>query len=550
MVDVFMRKFLTVKCFVLLSVFSLTATCFGQINESRQTLVYDYLYRMAQKGLIRWMDIQMPMDRKDIRSALTHLVVNEQGLSRIERSELNFYLQEYAFDSVSTEQPERLYFLKKDAAQRFRPLLYEKGENKLFVDPIFGSQYFRSNGKDNLHYFSGIRLAGYFGKHWGFNFSFRDNTEKGDTLNRDRAFTSEEGVITTISNNRLINYSNLNYNIGYRWSNGSITAGKENLSWGYGAYGSMILSGKAPSYPYIKLDYKPWNWLHFSYFHGWLQSNIIDSARTYNTGTGIIDNRREIYRSKYMAHHAITVTPTKGLDITIGESVVYSDRLELGYLVPISFFRAFDHYYSQYNIKAGDNSQFFGMISSRNHMKNTHLYAQLFIDEIRASKVFSAREKRNQLGYTVGINRTDLFVHYLTAGLEYSRINPFVYNNLLPTQTYESNGYLLGDWMGNNADRFYLFLAYTPLPKLKIRTWHQQIRKGAAGTLDQQYFAVPQPRFLFQKLYDLTETGLSVNYEWLNKLVLSMRITRMNVDYESAPATKNNSFKIGFSYGL
>ena len=171
-------------------------------------------------------------------------------------------------------------------------------------------------------------------------------------------------------------------------------------------------------------------------------------------------------------------------------------------------------------------------------------------DEIRISKIFDAKEKRNQLGYTLGINRTDLFVHYLTAGLEYSRINPFVYNNLLPTQTYESNSYLLGDWMGNNADRFYLFLQYTPLPKLKIKTWHQSLRKGVAGTLFQQYFQQPHPDFLFQKLYDLTETGFSVNYEWLNKLVFNLKATSMKTTNFNAPAIHSGSFKIGFSYGL
>lgn len=544
-----MRKKVASKCLLFIFVFGLTINCFCQINESRQTIVYDYLYRMAQKGLIEWQDFQMPMDRRSIRSALTHLAVNE-GLSKIERSELAFYLQEYAFDSLSTEQPERFYFLKKDAAQRLRPLLYEKGDNKIFLDPIAGSHYFRSNGKYNLHYFSGIRLAGYFGKHWGINFSFREATEKGDTLDRDRAFSTEEGIVPTITTGRSINYSQLNYNIGYRWSNGSLSAGKENLSWGYGANGSLLLSGKAPSFPYIKFDYNPWSWLHFSYFHGWLHSNIIDSAQSYNTGTGIIDSRKEVYRPKFIAHHSVNITPVKGLQIAIGESMVYSDKLNIGYLVPVSFFRAFDHYASRYNIRASDNSQFFGFISSRNHIKNTHVYAQLFIDEIRISKIFDAREKRNQLGYTIGINRTDLFTHYLTAGIEYSRINPFVYNNLIPTQTYQSHSYLLGDWMGNNADRVYLFLHYTPLPKLNIKTWHQQVRKGAAGTLAQQYFQQPQPGFLFQKLYNLTETGMAVNYEWLNKLVFSARATIMNLQYTNTPSIKNNSFKIGFSYGL
>ena len=224
------------------------------------------------------------------------------------------------------------------------------------------------------------------------------------------SFSPVEGVVPTIQSQSLINYSSFNYNIGYRWSNGSISAGQENLSWGYGLSGNIALSGRAPSFPFIKLDFEPWEWLHFSYFHGWLQSNIIDSARSYSTGTGLYDGRREIFYPKFIAHHSLTATPLKGLDISVGESIVYSDQLSFAYLIPINFFKVYDQYHSRYNIKAGDNSQFFGLISSRNHIKNTHIYSQVFIDEIRISKIFDSRLKRNQLGYTLGINRTDLFL--------------------------------------------------------------------------------------------------------------------------------------------
>jgi hypothetical protein len=234
----------------------------------------------------------------------------------------------------------------------------------------------------------------------------------------------------------------------------------------------------------------------------------------------------------------------------MGESMIYSDRLNIAYLIPVNFFKIYDQHYSRYNINAGDNSQFFGLISSRNHLKKTHIYAQLFIDEIRASKVFNKKERRNQLGYTLGINRTDFFVNYLTAGIEYSRINPFVYNNLIPTQTYESHSYSLGDWMGNNADRLYLFAQYVPVPKLRIRVFHQTIRKGEAGTLYQQYFQSPQPGFLFQKLFDYKETGFSARYELINKLIFSLEVNKIRSDYTNASSTKETGLKFGFTYGL
>jgi hypothetical protein len=528
--------------------FIITSKGYSQINEPPGAGIYEYLYRMAQKGLIKWNDYQLPLDRKEILSAVDTLSAKLDKLTKVEASELKFYRQEYSFDeSLITEQK---VLFKKDISNRWRTGRYDKDQAKLFVDPLIGFQFLKTGDKSNRQYFSGLRLAGYFGKRWGFNFSFRDNTEKGDTLTHGTSFSPVEGVVPTIQKGDLINYSNLNFNIGYRWSNGSLFIGQENLSWGYGLSGNIALSGRAPSFPFIKFDFKPWKWLQFTYFHGWLHSNIIDSARSYPTGTNIYDSRREFYYPKFIAHHSIVVTPFKGLDVALGESMVYSDQLNIGYLIPINFFKVYDQYNSRYNIRAGDNSQFFGFISSRNQIKNTHMYAQLFIDEIRASKIFNKTERRNQLGYTLGINRTDLVVNYLTAGIEYSRINPFVYNNLMPTQTYESHSYSLGDWMGNNADRVYLFAQYVPVAKLRIRLAYQKIRKGENGTLYQQYFQAPQPAFLFKKRFDFKETVFSARYELINKLVVTMELNSRHLQYANASSSRQNGLQLGFFYGL
>lgn len=537
------------KTFLLIAIIALASKATAQVNELNSSGVYDYLYRMAEKGLIQWNDYQLPVDRRSISSAIDSLSSIQYKLGKTELKELEFYKQEYAFDHFDSLKQEKAFF-KKDTFNRFRAGLYEKGDSKIFVDPLIGLQMLRSGNKTTRLYFSGIRLAGYFGKRWGFNFAFRDNTEKGDTLTHLSSFAAVEGIVPTIETQNSVNYSSFNYNIGYRWSNGSLSAGQENLSWGYGIGGNIALSGRVPSFPFIKFDFDPWSWFHFSYFHGWLQSTIIDSARSYYTGSGISNGTREIYYPKFIAHHSVTVTPLKGLDIALGESIIYSDKLNFAYLIPINFFKVYDQDNSRYNINAGDNSQIFGLISSRNHIKNTHIYAQVFVDELRASKIFNKRERRNQLGYTLGINRTDIFLHYLTAGLEYSRINPFVYNNLIPTETYTSNTYVLGDWMGNNADRLYLFTQYIPLPKLKIKLWYQKIRKGEAGTLQQQYYAVPQPHFLFKKLFDYKEVGFLANYELINRLMLTMQFNSINIQYANAPSSPQNGLRFGFSYGL
>ncbi len=129
------------------------------------------------------------------------------------------------------------------------------------------------------------------------------------------------------------------------------------LIWGYGEGGLLTLSSKAPSFPYLRLDLYPTDWISFNYFHAWLESDVVDS-------TGIYPSYRDgysriQYRSKYLASHTLTLRPFTGLSFSLGESVVYSDKLESLYLFPLSFFRAADHYYSNQSNDAGANSQFF-----------------------------------------------------------------------------------------------------------------------------------------------------------------------------------------------
>ena len=104
--------------------------------------------------------------------------------------------------------------------------------------------------------------------------------------------------------------------------------------------------------------------------------------------------------------------------------------------------------------------------------------------------------------------------------------------------------------MGNNADRFYLFAQYVPLPKLRIKLWHQKIRKGESGTLDQQYNQIPQPHFLFKKLFDYKETAFAAKYEPLNRLILSMEFNSIKINFANAFSSHQKALTFGISYGL
>jgi len=229
--------------------------------------------------------------------------------------------------------------------------------------------------------------------------------------------------------------------------------------------------------------------------------------------------------------------------------MIYSDKLDIGYLIPINFFKLYDQIRSNYNLFGGSNNQIFGQISTRNLLKNTHAYISVFIDEIRLGKVFSKIDNRNQVAYTIGINKTDLFTNYFTLGCEYTKVRGGVYNNVIPAQTYTNNSFVLGDWIGQNADRFYLFAKYTPFAKFKVKGWYQYARKGTPYTIDEQYNQQPEPPFLNKKLFNQQQLGLTLNYEWIHTLKSYLNIVNTKFEYP-AGSNSNLLLQVGFSYGL
>jgi hypothetical protein len=241
------------------------------------------------------------------------------------------------------------------------------------------------------------------------------------------------------------------------------------------------------------------------------------------------------------------------LDISIGESIVYADKLEILYLIPITFFRIADHYLSRQYNAAGGNAQLFASLSSKGHLKNTHLYGTLFIDEITLSGLFDSYKQRNQFGFTLGSSLTDLPVNNLTLKIEYSKIYPYVYQHYIPTTTYESASYVLGHWMGNNTDQVYVSLKYRLLRGLEAIGWIRYIRQGERGDIN-KIFTQPQPPFLFGLRNNYTYLGAQVKYEFLHEFFVRARYQFMksSKQQEDLSFIDNNLHEFHFAvyYGL
>lgn len=515
----------TLFLFVLILVISGSLSA-QPVYERHTHEVYNYLARMAQKGLLVFNDNSRPLSKTYIKSCLDSVALHISTLTNTEKKELEFYKKEF------TE------------GERKRILAASGNGFTVSADPILTASYTRGGGRDIKSSSAGINLWGRIGKNWGYQFSFHDVNEKGkglDTSGKTLFSGSATGMVRPFpySTTRQSS-SELRAGFRYEFSNGAVSIGQDYLTWGYGENGRLVLSDKAPVYPYIRLDYQPLSWLRFNYTHAWLRSNVIDSQASYPI-TGPVSSVRPVEVAKFMASHSVDITLARGLILSVGESIIYNDRLNVGYLIPIMFFKAYDHASSNDRIDKGSNGQFFFQLNSRNQIRNTHLYGTLFIDEIRAGSMFSRSKNRNQLGYTFGGSVTDPGIPYLTLGAEYTRIRPFVYRNFLEAQNYTHQNYLLGDWMGGNGDRAMLFARYTPLPRFKLYARYTHLRKGGPGTMEQQYNEPIQPPFLFDFQQASDEMFFNAAYECMYRLNLNINYRRFD---------NISLFGIGMAYGL
>jgi hypothetical protein len=415
------------------------------------------------------------------------------------------------------------------------------------------------NASDANNYFiaraTGVQLWASLGKRWGFQAYYRDVFENGEGIDFERAFTPNPGIVkVTNPTAKTLNYADVRASVHYNWNSGALSIGKEQYVVGYGINGNLINSTKAPSFPYLRLQQKILKWLSFEYTHAVLSSGLIDTPNSYRVDNGgVFGGQRFKPVPKYYVNHSVLINLMKGLQLQVGESVIYSDKIQPGYWLPLMFFKAWDQYVSGNNLNAGANTQVYGQISSRNQLKNTHLYATLFIDEVSPQVIFNSAKSRNQLGFNLGGSITDIpGLPYVTLNAEYTRINPFVYQNLLPAQDYTNNGYVMGDWMGSNADRLIGEIKYTPLPRLRFTLRHEMLRKGGANSVEQQYFAQPQPKFLNNLQFKQQQTMGRVVYEWKQNLYFHAMAERRKLERFTGAFNTSTQyfFNAGFALGL
>ena len=544
-----MKKTLTVLVFLLpwLPVF-----CQVVYEDVSNAGIYEYLDELANLKLITLNSAVKPYSRKyiadklqDARSADELLKSNPGGqthrLNDRQQKELHFYLQDFQLDTsplpvaghaspvtdhespvtphashLADDYDYKLSFLLKaqpDMVVALNPLGFHYKDSlfTLSIRPILGVQWMTNNNGSVYHRWWGGSMYGYIGKNFGFYANLRDNNASV-AMARPEYFTPEPGAVYKYSDNGSVYYSEMRGGIvaSVRW--GSIGILNDRMVWGDNYHGANILSGKAPAFPYIQLHLNPAKWFDFNYMHGWLNSNVIDSSRSYYAGTIY----RQVYRNKYIAANMFTLIPWRGLNLSVGNSIIYSDiNVNPIYLIPFLFYNSADATKNNYTNNSGSNSQLFFNLSTR-QIRHLHFFVSLYIDDWKMSRVMN-RNEHNFTSLKTGFKLSDFPIQNLAFSAEYTRTQPMTYDHYIPSTTFSSNDYILGNYLRENSQEIYLALSFHPLRGVLINASYTIAQHGddVPYRIDAGY-AVDQVPFLKNKTWQNHSFEFSARYEFVS----------------------------------
>lgn len=475
--------------------------------------IYDFIDELTVSRIIDANTTVKPYSRRQIGEWLLMANGKKNELSNRQRKELDFYLKDY-YKDITGYRPKK---------KRFDTYYYTDSNFSITVNPIIGAYAYKNSNDMAYCRYAGAEVYGRVGKGWGYYVNLRDSYES-IPLRSESLLTQQRGaVVKKNKSDGSIDFNEINGGISYSWNWGSLSLIKDNVEWGSGYNGTNIFSGHSPSFAMVKLKVTPVKWLDFSYFHGWLVSNVIDSSTISKSN---VKPRWEYY-GKYIAANMATIRPTKWLDFSVGSSVIYSYRTpQLPYFIPIMFFKAVDHWYSNLTDNTDQNSQMFLDIKLR-PIKGFSIYSTLFVDEIGISRMFNKSEQSNQISFKGGFSLTNWPINNIGFVSEYTRTNPYAYNHWVDVQTFATNSSNLGHYLRDNADELYGKLYYKPLYNLQISMEFINARKGPNYIMKKT--GIWGKEFISEVRWQRKAIISRISYQPINDLYINISIENSNI---------------------
>ncbi|KAB2906973.1 MAG: capsule assembly Wzi family protein [Ignavibacteriales bacterium] len=356
------------------------------------------------------------------------------------------------------------------------------------LSPVFGYGVRLVSGETNNIRWPGAKVFGYGGDWFGASFEYVDFGETGSNTDKSKKFTPVTGAFVNNQTGSTFEYSDVKGSVSFNWSWGYISVIKDYQTWGSGQFSQLILSTKAPSFTQVRFHVNPVSWFRFNYYQGWVNSLIYDStAFFWSHPESISPSEITPYKDKYVVSNLATFTPVGWLDVSLGNAFVYGPHFRFETLIPFLYYKVMDHNTGRIRGDDGNGMIFFDF--KVRSPRNFAFYGTAYIDVINLRDLLNGRFDNQWVAFTLGAKRYNLFLPMLDVSLEYTRINPWNYENRNDLTSYKHLGYQLGHWIGQNADQLRLQVNYSHFRGLRHFAYVEWVRKGIEADIAIAYNA-------------------------------------------------------------
>ena len=521
------------------------------------TEIYDFLEELTSDGVINSNAAIRPYTRDHIAALLTEAERKDSLLTKRQKDDLQFYLQDYALERDTL--PVYYSYGHRHVTQWITPVsnlsladpsLHILTKDKIFkmrVRPILGMDLDYNKKGLLMHRWYGAEIQMDIAHHLAIWGSIRDNSWSGQGVTGSKIHYGWANGRPYPALNDIpgVQYKEANYGGDFSDSRGgislyawwgSIGVQRERIQWGDAQHCSNILSAHNPAVPMVTLQLTPCRWFQFDYFHAWLPSNVLDSTYYYveNEAEGVTGRE---YRpaNKFMAANMFTFMPIKYIQFSFGNSIVYAERnVQAAYFIPIAFFKSLDHLLTKGLGSENQNSQAFASISIRptDHLR---LYGSFFLDEFKFARLKPSNKEHNPVSYLVGFNWSGWPVRGLSLRGEFMRSYIACYTHSIKVLDYTSNSYNMGHYMGDNAQSVFVQLAYRPVRGLRLTfdytcdtkyRAYEYLRNNIAGSRIQNPIIAEKP--FSEKIWRNDELRFRAVYEVFNNCYAHVDLTYNN----------------------
>jgi hypothetical protein len=218
--------------------------------------------------------------------------------------------------------------------------------------------------------------------------------------------------------------------------------GKDNVSWGPGRRGNLLLSANPVAMDMIQIR-SQYGKIGFQAFTAIAKSS---------------------HGNKILSAHRLDFNLWDKGNLGIAESVVIGeDTFELGFLNPITIYSGTE--FSGEGLLGGETSPGNLLISGDLELRilrNLALYSEIMIDDFQTRYgLNSYRNWGTKFGIQLGIHLVDpLSIADTDLRIEYAFINQFAYTHFRPISTYTHFDRLIGHEIGSDADNLWIHFGY------------------------------------------------------------------------------------------